>query len=88
LFETSSKHLPPLATTSATASVFVNSLNFPLKQNVLFLNEVLMEAVAAVAREAEAEAVAEAAPVSIQAFLWKSVASENVSKQGKHACIE
>jgi hypothetical protein len=37
-FETSLTHLPPLATTSATASVLVNSLNCPLKQKVLFLN--------------------------------------------------
>ena len=38
VFETSLTHLPPLATTSATASVLVNSLNCPLKQKVLFLN--------------------------------------------------
>ena len=30
VFETSPTHLPPLATTSACASVLLNSLNFPL----------------------------------------------------------
>jgi len=87
VFETSSTHFPPLATTSAIASVLVNSLNLPLKQTNLFLN-VLMEAEAATVAtgRAEAAAEAEAAAASIPAFYGRVLSKKMFpNKANMHA---
>jgi hypothetical protein len=90
VFETSSTHFPPLATTSAIASVLVNSLNLPLKQTIFFLNVLTVEAEAAaeatVATEAEAAAEAEAGAASIPPFYGRVLSKKMFpNKANMHA---